>query len=146
LPRHRHRRVRAHHCLEANARRILRRIPAPPPGRVLEGPAGVAALLLEGSPGVGRGPGDVRRTGFATAAGPVVWHALWSGLLTRPPGPTEGPPALWSGLLTRPPGPTEGLLFENRRPSVGLGGTVRRPCHSSWRLCQHAPDVVPLPS
>jgi phytoene desaturase len=37
---------------------------------------------------------------------------------------------LWPGLLTGPPGPTEGLLFSDnqlRRPAVGDGGMVGRP-------------------
>src|SRR5262249_41591868 len=60
--------------------------------------------------------------------------------------------ALWHGLPTVPPGPTEGLPEPVRRrkasgrPSVGGRGTVRRPCHNghvvaalglpTWTTCQ----------
>src|SRR5262249_34111655 len=43
------------------------------------------------------------------------------------------PPLLWSGLLTRPPGPPEGLP-EFLETFGQHGGTVGRPCHNaSWR-------------
>src|SRR4051794_4246947 len=44
------------------------------------------------------------------------------------------PTPLWPGLPTRPRVLTEGLRLlaarSKRRPSVGAGGTVRRPCHN----------------
>src|SRR5262245_59380853 len=41
---------------------------------------------------------------------------------------------LWHGLLTVPPEPTAGLpsMRDQRRPSVGGRGRVRRPCHNGW--------------
>src|SRR5436309_485476 len=58
---------------------------------------------------------------------------------------------LWSGLLTRPPSPTEGLLFLpiTEEETFGrAGGTVGRPCHNMGvlRARSEMSDAMPTQS